>query len=151
MDKGLIGETEGWMVELQESIAEKQPVSPAAPIGAAFSTQLMCLPALFDHLGSELFRTHMNPSAAPFKPIPNNERVDLARFLAKEPQVLPVFHSRHKHCSSRSGKPDVKQNSAQRLLGVQGQPHYKLLHADTLRGFAHSQPAVALQHGRVLC
>ncbi|VDN05156.1 unnamed protein product [Thelazia callipaeda] len=46
----------------------------------------MCLPALFDHFGNEVLRTHMNSAVSSFKPIPNNERVDLTRFLTKEPQ-----------------------------------------------------------------
>uniref|UniRef100_A0A1I7VX24 Ets-domain protein n=2 Tax=Loa loa TaxID=7209 RepID=A0A1I7VX24_LOALO len=68
--------------------AEKHTaISPVAPIAAAaFNPSLMCLPALFDHFGGEILRTHMNPAATQFKPIPNNERVDLTRFLSKEPQ-----------------------------------------------------------------
>ncbi|CAG9529926.1 unnamed protein product [Cercopithifilaria johnstoni] len=69
-------------------IAQKHAaISPVAPIAAAeFNPSLMCLPALFDHFGGEILRTHMNPAATQFKPIPNNERVDLTRFLSKEPQ-----------------------------------------------------------------
>ncbi|VDP13270.1 unnamed protein product [Onchocerca flexuosa] len=68
-------------------ISEKHTaISPVAPIAAAFNPSLMCLPALFDHFGGEILRSHMNPAAAQFKPIPNNERVDLTRFLSKEPQ-----------------------------------------------------------------
>ncbi|VDK75710.1 unnamed protein product [Litomosoides sigmodontis] len=72
----------------QAHIAEKHTaVSPVAPIAAtALNPSLMCLPVLFDHFGGEILRTHMNPAAAQFKPIPNNERVDLTRFLSKEPQ-----------------------------------------------------------------
>ncbi|KAK6109659.1 Ets-domain family protein [Brugia pahangi] len=72
----------------QACIAEKHTaISPVAPIAAAaFNPSLMCLPALFDHFGGEILRTHMNPAATQFKPIPNNERVDLTRFLSKEPQ-----------------------------------------------------------------
>ncbi|VDM25978.1 unnamed protein product [Toxocara canis] len=44
----------------------------------------MCLPVLLDRFGPHILRSHMSP--AQFKPIPNNERVDLARFRAKEPQ-----------------------------------------------------------------
>ncbi|KAM3727058.1 Uncharacterized protein ACO02O_03747 [Dirofilaria immitis] len=72
----------------QVCITEKHTaLSPVAPIATAFNPSLMCLPALFDHFGGEILRTHMNPVAAQqFKPIPNNERVDLTRFLSKEPQ-----------------------------------------------------------------
>lgn len=60
-------------------------VDRAAPVAAPSPEQLMCLPVLLDQLGPEILRTHM--STASCKPIPNNERVDLARFHAREPQV----------------------------------------------------------------
>uniref|UniRef100_F1KTA1 ETSous factor n=1 Tax=Ascaris suum TaxID=6253 RepID=F1KTA1_ASCSU len=60
-----------------------QHMSPAAA-AAALYPQLMCLPVLLDRFGPHILRSHMSP--AQFKPIPNNERVDLARFRAKEPQ-----------------------------------------------------------------
>lgn len=76
---------------MQVCIAEKHttisPVAPIAAAAAAFNPSLMCLPTLFDHFGDEILRTHMNPTATQFKPIPNNERVDLTRFLTIEPQV----------------------------------------------------------------
>ncbi|KAK6060744.1 hypothetical protein COOONC_01593 [Cooperia oncophora] len=45
----------------------------------------MCLPALLGKLGGaqSILRSHVNTT--PFKPIPNNEKVDLARFRVKEP------------------------------------------------------------------
>jgi hypothetical protein len=45
---------------------------------------LMCIPVLLDRLGPHILRSHM--STAQFKPIPNNERVDLDRFRLREPQ-----------------------------------------------------------------
>uniref|UniRef100_A0A914XRF8 ETS domain-containing protein n=1 Tax=Plectus sambesii TaxID=2011161 RepID=A0A914XRF8_9BILA len=45
---------------------------------------LMCSPVLLDRLGPHILRSHV--STAQFKPIPNNERVDLDRFRLKEPQ-----------------------------------------------------------------
>jgi ETS factor family protein len=56
----------------------------AAAAAAALYPQLMCLPALLDHLGPHILRSHMNSTQ--LKPIPNNEKVDLARFRVKEPQ-----------------------------------------------------------------
>ncbi|KHN82222.1 ETS homologous factor [Toxocara canis] len=64
-----------------------QHMSPAAA-AAALYPQLMCLPVLLDRFGPHILRSHMSP--AQFKPIPNNERVDLARFRAKEPQGKTV-------------------------------------------------------------
>jgi ETS factor family protein len=56
----------------------------AAAAAAALYPQLMCLPAFLDHLGPHILRSHMNSTQ--LKPIPNNEKVDLARFRVKEPQ-----------------------------------------------------------------
>lgn len=63
---------------------QPSPMNQAAAAAAALYPQLMCLPALLDRLGPHILRSHM--SSTQFKPIPNNERVDLARFRNKEPQ-----------------------------------------------------------------
>uniref|UniRef100_A0AC34PUW9 ETS domain-containing protein n=1 Tax=Panagrolaimus sp. JU765 TaxID=591449 RepID=A0AC34PUW9_9BILA len=63
---------------------QPSPMNQAAAAAAALYPQLMCLPAIFDRLGPHILRSHM--SSTQFKPIPNNERVDLARFRNKEPQ-----------------------------------------------------------------
>uniref|UniRef100_A0A1I7Y5R6 ETS domain-containing protein n=1 Tax=Steinernema glaseri TaxID=37863 RepID=A0A1I7Y5R6_9BILA len=51
---------------------------------AALYPQLMCLPALFDRLTPAILRSQM--SSSQFKPIPNNERVDLVRFRLSDPK-----------------------------------------------------------------
>ncbi|KAK0396951.1 hypothetical protein QR680_001921 [Steinernema hermaphroditum] len=51
---------------------------------AALYPQLMCLPALFDRLTPAILRSQM--SSSQFKPIPNNERVDLVRFRLNDPK-----------------------------------------------------------------
>ncbi|KAH7700776.1 ets-domain-containing protein, partial [Aphelenchoides avenae] len=61
-----------------QEVTTSQHMAAAA---AALYPQLMCQ-ALLDRLGPSVLRSHM--SAA--KPIPNNERMDLARFRVKEPQ-----------------------------------------------------------------
>uniref|UniRef100_A0A7E4VFH3 ETS domain-containing protein n=1 Tax=Panagrellus redivivus TaxID=6233 RepID=A0A7E4VFH3_PANRE len=71
----------------QPQTLEGQHLSPmnqaAAAAAAALYPQLMCFPALLDNLGPHILRNHMN--SAQLKPIPNNERVDLASFRKKNP------------------------------------------------------------------
>ncbi|VDP00764.1 unnamed protein product [Heligmosomoides polygyrus] len=45
----------------------------------------MCLPALLDKLSETHGVLRSHASTTPFKPIPNNEKVDLARFRVKDP------------------------------------------------------------------
>jgi ETS factor family protein len=74
--------------QVQQSVQHAAEVNAqqhmAAAAAAALYPQLMCLPVLLDRLGPHILRSHMSTSQ--FKPIPNNERVDLARFRIKEPQ-----------------------------------------------------------------
>ncbi|KJH43386.1 Ets-domain protein [Dictyocaulus viviparus] len=46
---------------------------------------LMCLPALLNKLSGSQGILRQPMSTAPYKPIPNNEKVDLARFRVKDP------------------------------------------------------------------
>ncbi|CAD6185027.1 unnamed protein product [Caenorhabditis auriculariae] len=60
-------------------------VPPATlPAGLPLYNSLMCLPSLLERFSTpNVLRSHM--SATSFKPIPNNEKVDLARFRVKDP------------------------------------------------------------------
>lgn len=65
------------------------PTNPANSLTTSTATiydQLMCIPKLLQeisHNNNKVLRTRMNNAA--YKPIPNNEKVDLARFRVKDP------------------------------------------------------------------
>ncbi|CAJ0933233.1 unnamed protein product, partial [Mesorhabditis belari] len=65
------------------------PVPPAPVVDGGgdlplFPPLMVAIPSLLESLSPHILRSHM--TTAHFKPIPNNERVDLAGFRVKEPQ-----------------------------------------------------------------
>ncbi|KAF1749083.1 hypothetical protein GCK72_025550 [Caenorhabditis remanei] len=63
------------------------PTNPANSLTTSTATiydRLMCIPKLLQEISNnKILRTRMNNTA--YKPIPNNEKVDLARFRVKDP------------------------------------------------------------------
>ncbi|CAO4387038.1 unnamed protein product [Caenorhabditis nigoni] len=65
------------------------PTNPASSLTTSTATiydQLMCIPKLLQEISNnnhKVLRTRMNNTA--YKPIPNSEKVDLARFRVKDP------------------------------------------------------------------